>query len=83
MPQLARRGTEPERGLAELGVTHVVLRRELVDTVEEAERVGFLGSPTILIDGTDPFDAPGATPGLSCRLYRTDTGFASPRPSRS
>lgn len=62
--------------LAELGATDVVLRRQLVDTVEEAERVGFLGSPTILINGADPFAAPGATPGLSCRVYRTDTGFA-------
>ncbi len=61
--------------LAELGATDVVVRRQLVDTVEEAKRVGFLGSPTILIDGADPFAAPGATPGLSCRVYRTDNGF--------
>jgi hypothetical protein len=62
--------------LAQLGTTDVVLRRQLVDRVEEAERVGFLGSPTILINGADPFAASGATPGLSCRVYRTDTGFA-------
>lgn len=62
--------------LAELGATNVVLRRQLVDTVEEAERMGFHGSPTILIDGADPFAAPGATPGLSCRMYRNDSGFA-------
>jgi hypothetical protein len=52
------------------------LRRQLVDAVEEAVRVGFLGSPTILIDGADPFAAPGVTPSLSCRVYRTDTGLA-------
>jgi hypothetical protein len=54
----------------------VVVRKQLVDTVEEAERVGFLGSPTILIDGHDPFATPGATPGLSCRVYVTDVGLA-------
>ena len=27
----------------------------LVETPEDAERLGFLGSPTILIDGHDPF----------------------------
>jgi hypothetical protein len=62
--------------LAELGETEVVLRRQLVDTVEEAERVGFLGSPTILVNGADPFAVPGATPGLSCRVYRTETGVS-------
>jgi hypothetical protein len=53
----------------------VVVRTQLVDTVEEAERVGFLGSPTILIDGRDPFAVPDATPGLSCRVYATDAGL--------
>jgi protein-disulfide isomerase len=53
----------------------VVVRKQLVDTVDEAKRVGFLGSPTILIDGRDPFAVPGATPGLSCRVYATDTGL--------
>ncbi|MFE1962755.1 hypothetical protein [Streptomyces sp. NPDC059479] len=36
---------------------------------EEAERIGFTGSPTILIDGHDPFAEPGRTAGLSCRIY--------------
>jgi hypothetical protein len=62
--------------LADLNASDVVVRKQLVDTVEEAERVGFLGSPTILIDGRDPFAVPDATPGLSCRVYRTDAGLA-------
>jgi hypothetical protein len=52
----------------------VAVQRRVVDTVEDAEQKGFLGSPTILIDGQDPFAEPGAVPGLSCRVYRTDTG---------
>lgn len=62
--------------LAEAGITDVVVRRRLVDTVEDAEQLGFLGSPTILIDRLDPFAEPGATPGLSCRLYSTESGLA-------
>lgn len=55
---------------------------ELVATPDDAARVGFYGSPTILIDGTDPFPGPTTSPGLSCRLYRTETG-AEPAPSAS
>lgn len=62
--------------LAEVGATDVVVGHQIVETVEEAERVGFLGSPTILINGTDPFATPGGSPGLTCRVYRTDSGFA-------
>lgn len=42
----------------------------------EAERSAFIGSPTILIDGRDPFAEPGATPSHSCRIYRTPHGPA-------
>jgi hypothetical protein len=47
-----------------------------VNSVEDAERLGFLGSPTVLIDGADPFAEPDATPSLSCRVYRTVQGPA-------
>lgn len=47
-----------------------------VTTPEEAEAHQFRGSPTILIDGRDPF-ANGDEPlGLSCRLYQTPDGPA-------
>lgn len=35
--------------------THMTVTRQLVDTPKEAERVSFRGSPTILVDGVDPF----------------------------
>ena len=50
--------------------------RHLVNTSEEAERVGFHGSPSILVDGVDVFAEPGAGVGLSCRVYRTPDGLA-------
>ena len=54
----------------------LVVNRRLVDTPEEAERLGFRGSPSILIDGADPFSDPDAPVGLSCRIYQTPTGPA-------
>ena len=36
----------------------------------------FTGSPTILINGIDPFAQPQQTPGLACRLYPTPDGPA-------
>ena len=53
----------------------VIVQRRIVDTPEEAERVGFVGSPTILIDGVDPWAPEGAAAGLSCRVYTTPDGL--------
>jgi len=39
------------------------------------------GSPTLLINGTDPFATPGQAASLSCRIYRDDAGRAGPAPS--
>lgn len=52
------------------------MARHLVDTLEEAERMGFHGSPSILVDGIDIFAEPDAGVGLSCRVYRTPDGPA-------
>jgi hypothetical protein len=57
----------------------VVHRREVADEREAAE-VGMHGSPTLLIDGVDPFAAPGQPPSLSCRLYRDAAGRAEGAP---
>jgi len=49
----------------------------VVDTPEAAQAVGFQGSPSVRIDGGDPFAGPDApVGGLSCRIYRTPTGAA-------
>ena len=47
-----------------------------VTSNEDAERLEFTGSPTILVDGSDPFAQPGARPALACRLYATSDGMA-------
>jgi hypothetical protein len=51
----------------------VVRRREVADE-REAAQAGMCGSPTLLINGADPFAVPGQVPGLACRLYRDATG---------
>ncbi|MGV8968390.1 MAG: thioredoxin family protein [Cellulomonas sp.] len=54
----------------------VTVTHHLVETLEEAERVGFHGSPSVLLDGVDPFADAGAPVGLACRIYQTPAGPA-------
>jgi hypothetical protein len=69
--------------LREEGLTGVEPVLELVETPEDAERLRFVGSPTILIQGRDPFGGPEESVGLSCRVYRTPDGLAgSPMPDQ-
>lgn len=53
-----------------------VLTVEAVESDEQARRVGFRGSPTVLVDGSDPFATGDEPVGLACRLYRTEAGPA-------
>jgi hypothetical protein len=54
----------------------LIFERQLIESLEKAEEVGFRGSPTVLIDGIDPFADPDAPVGLACRVYKTDGGYA-------
>ena len=63
--------------LAALGRPDVSIRRRLIATVEQAEEAGFIGSPTVLLNGGDLFMEPGRQPGMSCRLYRSEHGMAN------
>ncbi len=55
--------------------------RQVVATEDDAVRLKMTGSPTILLDGTDPFGRPGLEPSLSCRLYPDEHGRLGPAPS--
>ena len=53
-----------------------------VETEEQAQEWGFIGSPTILVDGQDIFPPPAdAQPALTCRVYQWPDGRFSPMPS--
>ncbi|MER7178033.1 hypothetical protein ABT404_00800 [Streptomyces hyaluromycini] len=56
---------------------------ELIEVAdqERAARLGMTGSPTVLINGVDPFAMPGTLASLSCRLYRGPDGRADGAPS--
>jgi hypothetical protein len=56
-------------GRAGVSVSH-----QVISDKGEAARWGMRGSPTLLIDGTDPFAEPGQAPSLSCRVYRDEDG---------
>ena len=42
---------------------------------QDAERLRFRGSPTVLINGSDPFARESDPVGLSCRVFRTPGGL--------
>lgn len=51
------------------------VQHQRVETHVEAVDLGFRGSPTVLVDGVDPF-AEGDEPiGLACRVYITPAGL--------
>ena len=58
--------TEAIKGLKD----NIGLKEVLVEDVETAKRIGFIGSPTLLIDGRDieGIIAP-ESPSLACRFY--------------
>lgn len=54
----------------------VTVTMQLAETAEEAAEVEFRGSPTVLIDGADPFMDHAAPPAgaLACRVYQSEDG---------
>jgi hypothetical protein len=66
--------------VSEVGLSPDSIEVRHVDTDEQAGRLGFVGSPTIRIDGED-IAPPGDEPtGLTCRIYRLRDGRVSPLP---
>jgi hypothetical protein len=57
------------------------VERQAVRDFRDAAALGMRGSPTLLIDGIDPFALADQPPSLSCRLYRDETGAPVGAPS--
>lgn len=53
----------------------------LVESEEQAIEWGFIGSPTVLIDGVDPFRPPDVEPGLRLRSYFSPEQGMVPHPT--
>ena len=58
------------------GVFETPIQLIYVTSQDDAEFLGFPGSPTIRINGEDVAPAPGLPAGLGCRLYRDGSGRA-------
>jgi hypothetical protein len=58
----------------------ISVERQLIGDERDARVFGMTGSPTLLVDGVDPF-AVGAEPSLACRLYTDERGAVSGSPS--
>ena len=65
--------------LADRADVHV--ETQLVQDADEAARLGMTGSPTLLVDGVDPFGRADQPASLSCRLYIDDTGAFTGAPT--
>jgi hypothetical protein len=73
-PHWERARTRLEHAIDYAGVGQVDVELVPIATREEAISQGMRGSPTILIDGADPFATPGMPRGLACRLFATEHG---------
>jgi hypothetical protein len=72
--------SELRAALADSGLDpEAVLVRE-IETDADAATQGFIGSPTIRIDGVDVQPEPNEPAGLTCRVYKRRDGRMSPTP---
>jgi hypothetical protein len=79
-PSSERALIELREAAGELGFDTPAIGMREIRTDEEAAATGFIGSPTILVDGRDPLAADGEPTGLACRVYRRRDGRVSPTP---
>lgn len=79
-PSHERARAQLAEAMAGLGLDPESVIEVPVETDEEAVRQGFIGSPTVRIDGVDAIDPGDQPPALTCRLYRRADGRPSPLP---
>jgi hypothetical protein len=72
---------EERLGVALAAHPGTALRRRVVASEGEAVAAGMHGSPTLLVDGVDPFARPGEAASLSCRLYPAGSGAVPSAPA--
>ena len=80
-PSWERALDELRAAVRELGLDDSAIRLRQVETDTDAEQEGFIGSPTIRVNGRD-IQPPGPEEplGLTCRIYRLRDGRVSPLP---
>jgi hypothetical protein len=66
--------------IATAGLAGVRIIRRVVHDERQAAALGMRGSPTLLVDGEDPFAVASQPTGLGCRLYRQADGSVAGAP---
>ena len=61
--------------LHQVGIANTPVTYRHVSSIDQANAIKFQGSPTIVINGVDPFATPGDPIGLACRMFRTEHGL--------
>lgn len=80
-PSTDKAQAELEQAVRDVGLSGAQVRRTEIATGEEANERGFVGSPTILVDGVDVASPdPDEVVGLACRVYRRRDGRIAPTP---
>ena len=75
-PHAAPAAVMVTRLLGELNPSATNVRTTVVTDAQQAAALGFAGSPTVLVNGVDPFAGSTDQVGLGCRLYRTPAGLS-------
>jgi hypothetical protein len=63
-----------------VGLAGQSVRTTVIANQDQAEERSFVGSPTILINGVDPFGVAGQSPAYACRVYATPAGLSGVPP---
>jgi hypothetical protein len=80
-PSVERALDELRAALVDVGLIDTDIRVRQIVTDADAHRDGFLGSPTIRVDGVDIVAVDGHESAvLTCRVYRRRDGRFSPTP---
>jgi glutaredoxin len=79
-PSTARALEELQAVVTEAGLDLEAIEVRHIETDEQAREEGFIGSPTIRINGRDLEEGMGERPALACRVYRLPDGRPSPTP---
>jgi len=74
-----------ERRLAAVlaGRPAVAVTRQVIWSSAEAQRWGMHGSPTLLVNGQDPFAEPGTGSAVACRMYPDEHGRLQGAPTEA
>jgi hypothetical protein len=79
-PSWERALEDLRKAMGESGLDPEAIAFIEIESEADASREGFVGSPTIRVDGSDVAPTADEPVGLNCRIYRRRDGRVSPLP---